>query len=164
MNRTSGRLSAVTVASLLKARKSGMYPDGAGLYLQIKLGTCSWIFRHSVQGRVRYMGLGSAKVITLAGARTKAAECRRQIAGGISPLDHKRQEQTQRAIAAAKAITFQECAEGYMEGQRPAWRSQKHAQQWANTLKFYAGPVIGDDLPVQDIDSALVVKVPKPIW
>jgi integrase len=48
-------------------------------------------------------------------------------------------------LDAAKAITFRECAETYM------------------TLSTYAYPVIGA-LPVQAVDTGLVLKVLEPIW
>jgi hypothetical protein len=32
------------------------------------------------------------------------------------------------------------------------WRNRKHRQQWRNTLKAYAYPVLGD-LPVASIDT-----------
>ena len=39
----------------------------------------------------------------------------------------------------------------------------KHKQQWTNTLKSYAFPVIGP-LAVEDIDTGLVLRVIEPIW
>jgi len=54
-----------------------MYPDGAGLYLQVTgEGAKSWILRYSLRGKAREMGLGSFRKVSLADARRKAAECR----------------------------------------------------------------------------------------
>jgi len=66
-------------------------------------------------------------------------------------------------LEAAKAITFKECAEGYIKAHRAGWRNGKHASQWEATLATYAEPVIGK-LSVQAIDTALVLKVLEPIW
>lgn len=60
-------------------------------------------------------------------------------------------------------MTFEACADGYMEAHRDAWRNPKHRQQWENTLKQYAYPVLGD-LPAADITLPLVLKVLQPIW
>src|SRR5262249_4124841 len=61
------------------------------------------------------------------------------------------------------AMTFRECADAYIKAHRAGWRNGKHAAQWEATLATYAGPVIGT-LPVQVIDTALVLKVLEPIW
>jgi integrase len=67
------------------------------------------------------------------------------------------------ALNAAKAITFKQCAEGYIKAHRAGWRDAKHLQQWQNTIAAYAEPIIGA-LPVGDIDTPLVLKVLEPIW
>ncbi|HVZ01613.1 MAG TPA: Arm DNA-binding domain-containing protein, partial [Dongiaceae bacterium] len=75
MARKVHRLSALTVS---RENRPGMYPDGAGLYLQVsRAGTRSWIFRYTLAGRTRDMGLGSARDVSLAEARTKALEARK---------------------------------------------------------------------------------------
>src|SRR5262249_9712250 len=58
----------------------------------------------------------------------------------------------------AKAMTFRQCADGYVASHRPSWRNADHAAQWSSTLATYADPIIGA-LPVQSIDTALVLKV-----
>ena len=60
-------------------------------------------------------------------------------------------------------MKFSEAAERYIEAHRAGWKNAKHAAQWPATLKMYAYPVIGS-LPVQMIDTALVLKVLQPIW
>jgi len=50
-----------------------------------------------------------------------------------------------------------------LKAHRAGWRNGKHAAQWEATLKTYAEPVIGA-LPVQAVDTALVLKVLEPIW
>ncbi|MFN0317149.1 MAG: tyrosine-type recombinase/integrase, partial [Burkholderiales bacterium] len=66
-------------------------------------------------------------------------------------------------LEVAKAITFAQCAAAYIESHKAGWRNAKHAEQWTNTLETYAGPVIGP-LPVQDVDTGLVLKILEPIW
>jgi integrase len=44
-----------------------------------------------------------------------------------------------------------------------AGRTPSTAHQWERTLATYAAPVIGD-LPVQAIDTALVLQVVEPLW
>jgi integrase len=67
------------------------------------------------------------------------------------------------AAAAAKSNSFRAVAEEFIKRNRPAWRSAKHANEWAKTLEAYAFPLIGA-LPVGTIDLALMVQVLEPIW
>jgi integrase len=60
-------------------------------------------------------------------------------------------------------MNFRQCAEAYIASHRTGWRSEKHAKTWSATLEAYAFPVFGD-LPVQQVDVALVMKVLEPIW
>ena len=75
------RLSHLEVANA----KVGMHADGGGLYLQVtrtRAGQLnkSWLFRYSVGGRERQMGLGSLTQVKLADVRQKALECRSSVA------------------------------------------------------------------------------------
>ena len=66
-------------------------------------------------------------------------------------------------MARAKALTFHQAAASYMGSHRVAWKNDKHAAQWAATLKTYAYPVLGE-ISVQAIDTTLIMKVIEPIW
>ena len=104
------------------------------------------------------MGLGPLALYGLQDARTKAREARRVRYEGVDPIEARRAARTQVKLEAAKAITFSQCAEAYVKAHRPSWRSAKHAAQWHATLTTYVEPIIGA-LPVQEIDTALVMKV-----
>jgi integrase len=156
-----GKLNALQVQ---RAIKPGMYADGDGLYLQVAgARSRSWLYRFTLNGRERYLGLGSASAIDLKRARELAAEARRLRAEGIDPLEQRRAQRTTKRLKDARTIIFKECGEKYIASHEAAWRSDKHRQQWKNTLTTYVYPVVGA-LPVQDIDTALVIKVIEPIW
>ena len=160
-----GRLTALKV---MKVKKPGMYADGAGLYLQVSGDgetsvAKSWIYRFTLRGRSREMGLGSLSIFGLAEARTKAMECRRLAYEGVDPIEARRAERTKATLDAAKSLTFRECTAQYIDAHRAGWRNAKHAAQWSSTIKTYAEPVIGI-LPVQNIDTALVMKIFEPLW
>ena len=161
MARTLGKLTALKVSRDLTP---GMYADGAGLYLQVTgAGAKSWIFRYSLHGKAREMGLGSVSSISLADARIKAAECRRLRQEGIDPIEARKSLREQAALDAAKTTTFKEAAATYIASHKAGWRNTKHASQWANTLATYAEPVLGK-LSIQAVDTNLVLKVLEPIW
>src|SRR5437764_9463860 len=161
MGREINRLSARRVATL---RKPGYYADGGNLWLQVSTGGAkSWIFRFTLNGRAREMGLGSLDTFSLVEARARAGDSRKQLDAGIDPIEARNAQLQQRRLEDAKALTFAKCAEKYIEAHRKGWRNAKHAQQWKNTLKTYAEKLIGA-LAVQAIDTALVLRVLEPIW
>src|SRR5262249_44682981 len=51
----------------------------------------------------------------------------------------------------------------YMADHEGNWRNPKHRDQWRNTLRDYAYPVIGD-LPVHAIQVSHIVEILRPIW
>jgi integrase len=163
MGTKTGKLNALTAVAVAKGRTQRYYSDGAGLYLQVSPGGASWVFRYRVRGRLREMGLGSFDTIGLADARQRAQECRRQRLDGKDPIEVRRAERIKAKLEAARSMTFRQCADAYFEAHRASWRSSKHAVQWRSSLATYAGLVFGD-LPVADVDLALVLKVIEPLW
>lgn len=93
----------------------GFYSDGGGLYLQIgPAGTKSWVFKYTIRGKRRGMGMGPVNLadygkqgrhvpqwgeltltwgsMTLAEARTEAAKLAAFVRSGIDPLEAKEAE------------------------------------------------------------------------
>jgi integrase len=142
----------------------GMHADGNGLYLQVGAGDArSWVYRFKLNGKERYLGLGSAIAIPLKRARELADDARRLRAEGIDPVEHRRTQRSADQAEAAKAVTFKQSAEQFIASHRVGWKNPKHRQQWENTLTTYVYPVFGH-LPVGAIDTTLVMKVLQPIW
>src|SRR5262249_42193718 len=100
---------------------------------------------------------------SLSEARAKALEARRKRHEGIDPIDARRAQRARLRLDAAKSIVFKECAEAYIASHMAGWRNEKHKYQWSATLNAYAYPVIGA-VPVQAVDTGLVLKVLEPIW
>ncbi|MGH7097657.1 MAG: tyrosine-type recombinase/integrase, partial [Stellaceae bacterium] len=160
MARAIARLTAVKV----RAAAPGMHGDGAGLWLHVNAaGARSWIFRFMLNGRAREMGLGPVHTVGLAEARQHAQQCRQQVLEGIDPIAARQAMRAGARVEAAKAMTFAECAERYIAAHRAGWKNPKHAAQWPATLGAYVYPVLGN-LPVEAIDTALVMKAIEPIW
>ncbi|MBI3041472.1 MAG: integrase arm-type DNA-binding domain-containing protein [Betaproteobacteria bacterium] len=161
--RQLNRLSARTIAS---KQEPGLYCDGGGLYLQIApSGSKTWIFRYRspLTRKLRDMGLGPLHSVALSEAREKAGAQRAALKSGLDPIAAKEEGTRRKAVEAAKVLTFSQCAVAYIDSHKAGWKSSKHADQWTNTIKTYAGPVIGA-LPVQDVDTGLVLQVLEPIW
>jgi integrase len=161
MAREIGKLNNLTIS---RAKNRGYYSDGGGLYLSVTpSGSKSWVFRFRQSGKLREMGLGPTHTVTLAEARDAAQTCRKLRLEGIDPIANRHAAKATARLEAAKATTFQQCAESYLEAHRPSWQNSKHASQWGATLTTYAFPVIGN-LPIQSIDVDLIIKVISPIW
>ncbi|MEO6824611.1 MAG: integrase arm-type DNA-binding domain-containing protein [Nitrosospira sp.] len=158
------RMLRLTAREVVNKKKQGNYCDGGGLYLQIsEPGSKSWIFRFALNGKDRHMGLGSCHTVSLAEARGAAVECRKLVLRKIDPIASRDADHAQQRLEAAKSVSFSECANAYIKTHRSSWKNAKHADQWANTIKTYCGPVMGG-LSVQTIDTALIMRVLEPIW
>lgn len=158
------KMKQLTAMAVSKMKEPGLYADGGGLYLRVgPTGAKSWIFRYMRNRHRRDMGLGPEHAISLADARLKAEELRKQLVEDQDPLQMRDDQRLARKLEAAKTVTFKECAEDYIKAHAPGWRNAKHGDQWRNTLATYAYPIIGD-LPVQSIDTGLVLKVISSIW
>lgn len=161
MGRQINRLTAVGVQRITK---SGYRLDGAGLYLQVReSGSKSWIFRYRKNGKLHDKGLGSIQALSLADAREAAAKCRKMLAGGIDPILAAKTHRDAVRLEKARRMTFSQCADAFIDSMRPQWKNEKHVAQWTNTIKTYATPIFGD-IPVQDVDTALIRKALDPIW
>lgn len=163
MGHSKERLTDVRLKSatnkLLKSETRGMLADGGGLYLAvIPPAASSWVYRYMLNGDARSMGLGSYPDISLAEAREEAAKWRKVRAQGRDPIEVRRAEGAAARAADAKQMTFEQCADAYIEAHRKSWTNAKHAEQWKVTLASYVNPIIGNE-PVSAIDTALVLRV-----
>lgn len=143
----------------------GMHPDGAGLYLQVRVGGGrSCIYRFPLNNRTGDMGLGALADVGLVKAREKAGAARTPATDRIDPIEHAR------AQAAAPAgpkrhmpPTFEEVAEAFMAEKLKRLRSNIHRRQWRQSLEEYAYPIIGNK-PINEITTSDVLAVLRPIW
>lgn len=167
-------LTEKRIAKLL--RQPGRYRDegdGAvrGLYLQVTEGGASWLLRYEIKceprvtekgnetdRRERWMGLGAFADFSLKEARGRARAKRQLLADDIDPLVQKAADKSAKALAASKAITFEEASRQYFNQHQKKWKNSKHAKQFLSTLKQYAFPKIGR-MAVSDVDTGAVLKV-----
>ncbi len=164
----AAKTQRLTALEVKRIDKPGLYADGAGLYLRVgRGGAKSWAFRFMLKGKPREMGFGSFTKVSLADARKKAGDARLLLSDGHDPLVRRHEAEKQRTaaakLAAARAMTFDQCAEAYIGAYEVSWKNDKHRQQWRNTLATYVSPVFGS-VAVQDINIDLVMKVIEPLW
>ena len=161
MARVTNRLSDVAVRA---KKRPGYVADGGNLYLRVAPGGAKgWIFRFTIGGRTRDAGLGPYPAVSLVKAREEAERCRRLIAAGIDPIVARNEKREAARAESAKAMTFEQCAKSFITSHEVGWKTERHGALWRSTLKRYVYPAMGA-LPVQAIDTALVLKVLEPIW
>jgi len=149
-------MARLTVKELPKL-KPGMHADGHGLYMNVKsTGARSWIFRATINGKRREIGLGGFPVVSLPDARDAAINMQRQLRAGIDPL-------AERASRQRTSTTFEDIARALHCEKVKTWRNGKHSDQWINTLQTYAFPKIGRT-SVGQVDVAAITAVVEPIW
>ncbi|MCV6824893.1 tyrosine-type recombinase/integrase [Halocynthiibacter sp. SDUM655004] len=158
MSYLSGKLNKKLVENL----GPGRHGDGSGLYLVVRpSGSRSWIVRVVVHGQRNSkgaplrtdFGLGSAELVTLNQARSRALEYRRMAKQGLNPKFNAKQD----------IPSFEEIAQQVHIERMPTWKNAKHGQQWINTLRDYAFPKIGR-MPVDSIGQPEVLMCLSPIW
>jgi integrase len=146
-------------AKLRTLTKPGVYGDGSGLYLQVRHASRrTWIYRFTLRGRARWMGLGSVADVTLAEARDAAAQAHKLVKSGLDPIEAR-----DAGEATAVPRTFRSAAALYVAAHEAAWRSVKHRQQWDCSLATHVFPTIGDR-SVATLETDHVLQVLEPIW
>ncbi|MFJ0492289.1 site-specific integrase [Citrobacter werkmanii] len=172
MPKKARELSALAVSRL---KAEGRYAVGGvdGLYLRIAGCSRAWVLCVAMGTRINKagkavprrlnMGLGPYQEISLAEARDRARELRKQIRNGIDPLQEKHDRKAHQEKAARKQKTFRECAEAVLEIKSSELKNKKHIAQWGSSLETYAYPVIGQK-KVSEITKDDLLAILEPIW
>ena len=144
----------LTAKKVEHLRLPGFFGDGEGLYLKVgRGGAKSWILRTVVHGRRRDLGLGSASLVSLAEARTKARAYRKIAREGGDPD----------AVRKRESLTFAEAARRVHAQLMPTWKNRKHAETWLATVENHASARFGNR-PLHTIGTADILAVLAPIW
>lgn len=156
--RQSRGLNRLTALEVKAAKQIGWYGDGGGLYLEVDEHGRRWVLRLTIAGRRRDFGLGPLHKVTLPQARERAAEFRTMAYQGVDPVATKRARRQAPPIP-----TFEHAANEVHRTRAKGWSNGKHVDQWINTLRDHAFPLIGSK-PVNIIGTPEVLKVLTPIW
>lgn len=151
-----GKLTALAVKVALAT--PGTYQDGDGLFLKVSgKGAASWKLRVQHDGKRRDIGIGSAKLVTLAIARDKARELR------MAVKVERRDILAERKDASAAKVTFREAAIQYHAENEGSWKSRTYARQWLAGLENYAFSKLGNKT-TGAITAADIITTLTPIW
>lgn len=149
-------MGKLTAASVRGIHKPGKYYDQHGLVLRVAPGgSRQWIWRGTVRGRRRDIGMGAVAHTTLAEARDIAYQYRKLARAGIDPRSTRRNDFTP---------TFAEAVEQVIEAYRPGWKDTGGSEEnWRSSLRRYVYPALGSAL-VDQITTADLVRVLLPVW
>lgn len=160
------RKPSFTARGIISVNKPGYHadPENKGLYLQVTKTSNgiarSWIFRFTspITLKRREMGIGRIESFSLANARLKALDLRRQILDGVDPLEQRIAKRSKAIEASINTITFAEAAERCIQAKKVEWSNVKHQDQWTTTIAKFVSPFIGK-LRVDHISTSHIVRV-----
>uniref|UniRef100_UPI0035CEDAFF tyrosine-type recombinase/integrase n=1 Tax=Bartonella sp. CL434QHHD TaxID=3243529 RepID=UPI0035CEDAFF len=151
------RLNARAVATL----GAGKYNDGAGLLLhKRKDGGAQWIYRYTIHGRRREMGLGALRHVSLKQARELATGWRAVLREGRDPIQ-ERDKQKREAISNLHYL--KDIAVDAFESRKAELKRDGKASDWFSPLRLYILPKLGC-LPVSEITQTEIRDTLAPIW
>ena len=137
-------------AAMVRTAGPGSYVDGNGLMLRVKArGTRQWVQRLTIHGRRVDLGLGSAELVSLAGARRAAADNRAIARTGGDPRR-------------VRVPTFATAEEACFAEKLETWRTKSPARNWRVAVDKYVLPKLGG-MPVDRIGTAAVYEVLRPM-
>lgn len=152
-----GKLTALFV----KSAPPGKHEDGRGLRLIKRAdGGGQWVFRYTLNGRRREMGLGGLHAVSLKDAREMAANCRSLIAREIDPIADR---DRQRREAANNKCLLREVASDAFESRQADLKRDGKAGRWFSPLELHVLPKLGD-LPIAEITQRDIRDALEPIW
>lgn len=149
-------MGKLTAAGVRAIKAPGKYYDQHGLILRVAPGgSKQWVWRGTIRGKRRDIGLGSESYTTLAEARDIAYEYRKIARRGGDPTLLR---------SGGSVPTFAEAAERVIEAHRGGWKEGgKSEENWRSSLQRYVYPWIGS-MPVDEVTTADLVRVLLPIW
>lgn len=134
--------------------------DREGLYLLVKpSGSKLWRFKYSFAGKECLLALDRYPEISLATARERQFEARKQIARGINPADSKRENKKQAVYQVEN--TFETIARQWHDTNSPKWKPT-HAGMILRRIENHLFPVIGKR-PINSLKPLDILSLLKKI-
>ncbi|ELC6401438.1 TPA: tyrosine-type recombinase/integrase [Citrobacter freundii] len=152
------KLNARQVETAKPKEKPYKMADGGGLYLLVKTnGSRYWRLKYRIDGKEKLLALGVYPDVSLADARAKRDEARKGIAGGIDPLEVKKEQKVEREAQVKN--TFQEIALEWHNMKVKKW-SAGYASDILEAFNKDVFPFIGQR-PIADIKPLELLNVLK---
>ena len=134
LGRALNKLTAVSI----KAAAPGKLQDGGGLILNKAGNNGKWLFRYSIAGQRREMGLGAWPEVSLADARKARARWASVLAGGTDPISERaRLLEAEREALNREEPTLAELVYQVFEAKRATYRNDGRQSRWLSPVKIH---------------------------
>ncbi|HCS1866698.1 TPA: tyrosine-type recombinase/integrase [Shigella dysenteriae] len=150
------KLNARQIDTAKPKEKAYKLADGGGLYLLVKPnGGKYWRLKYRVAGKEKLLALDVYPEVTLADARAKREDAKRGIAGGIDPMEAKREEKIARETQLNN--TFKDIALEWHSSKLKKW-SAGYASDILEAFNKDVFPYIGKK-PIAEIKPLELLNV-----
>lgn len=150
----------------LKNASGKVVQDGGGLML-VRSGDGEgggWVYRYSLGGKRRDMGLGAYPDVSLANARRERDKWQAVLATGIDPIEErKRRSEEARRAAEPAGPTLSELVATVFEARKAMLRGEGQRGRWLSPLRLHILPKLGDR-KVSEIHQTDIRNALAPIW
>ncbi len=153
-------LTDATVKTAKPADKAYKLGDAGGLYLFVtSAGGKLWRLKYRIDGKEQKLSFGAYPDVSLANARAKRDEVRKQLANNINPTSAKKEELAQSKLD--KSNTFEYWAQRWLLH----WQNDKspfHVASTQRRLEKDIYPAIGN-MPMTSIDAMHIADIMRAI-
>ncbi|MGP3135247.1 tyrosine-type recombinase/integrase [Serratia nematodiphila] len=130
--------------------------DGQGLSLLINTdGSKGWRFRYRYAGKAKLMSFGTYPLVTLADAREKRGEARKQVANGIDPVAEKKAQKLAQKLAVENS--FEAISREWHTNKADRW-TLAYREEIMRTFEQDVFPYIGQR-PIAEIKPLELLEV-----
>ncbi|UTS79671.1 Prophage integrase IntA [Phaeobacter piscinae] len=156
MSRARNKLTAMQI----KKAGPGTYQDGGGLSLKKTETAGKWIYRYSISGRRRDMGLGTLADVSLSEARQQRDKWQAVLGSGKDPIaERDRLFAAEMAELDRQDPTLEEVARTVFEARKAGLRGDGERGRWFSPIQLYVLPELGNrrisEIHQKDIHKAL---------
>lgn len=129
------------------------HSDGGGLYLHVTQAGKYWRLAYRFAGKQKTLALGVYPAVSLAQARKKRDDAKKQLKEGTDPSIARRIAKVLTTVAAAN--TFEAVAREFHAEKKEAW-STDHAARWLRRMEKDLFPYIGK-IPLADVTAPILL-------
>ena len=157
------KMKKLTAISIKKA-PDGKLGDGGGLELRKKGESGKWVWRYSITGKRREMGLGSYPEVSLGEARKIRDKWALMLAQGKDPISERQAEQDAiRREFEKNDPPLEALAADVLDARKASLKGDGKAGRWISPLEQHVFPKIGHK-PISTIHQSDIRSALAPIW
>ena len=147
----------------------GIHCYERGVYLRVTAKSRAWIYKYSLNGKRRELGLGAAKGQSIMSVLKKANEAKGLVACGEDPIDARRKEDPALANPfdereEIEGMTFAQLADEAFPHicQMRQFVGKDTEASWWRTIKSISKQI--GDMDIRSVDRTVVAEVLKSVW